>query len=106
MSSEDHTVSFSLEVDVTTAKDNLAELNRLVTTYLALARRVGLPENIMDALRRIQQLRVAAETTYRAITMLYAASGPIGGFIAIAGLTTGALMLADQVEIERSMREG
>ena len=99
--SMDETVTFNLEVDTSNAKRDLQELNRLFTTYLSLARRAGLPENIVDAMSRIQQLRISIETTYRSLWMLYTASGPIGWAIAIGGLAMGGLMLADQMEMER-----
>lgn len=99
--SMDETVSFKLEIDASRAADDIRELNRLLTTYVALARRVGIPENIMEGIRRLQQLRIAIETTYRSLWMLYAASGPIGWITALGGLALGGLMLADQMELER-----
>ena len=90
-------VIFNLEVNVEEATKDITELNRLFTTYLSLARRSGLPENIIEALARIQQLRVAIQTLYTSILLLEAASGPIGWLTAIGGVTLGAAMLTDQM---------
>lgn len=98
----EETITFNLRVDASEAITNIAELNRLLTTYVALARRVGLPENIMDAIARMQQLRIAAETAYRSVMLLYTASGPIGWAVAIGGLVLSAFMLSDQMEMRRS----
>jgi len=95
-------VTWNLKVDTSATATNIGELNRLLTTYVSLARRVGLPENIMDSISRIQQLRVAAETAYRSIMMLYAGSGPYGWLIAVGGLAISGLMLIDQMEMRRS----
>jgi len=99
--SEEQTVTFNLEVNVEEAKTNIAELNRLLTTYVALARRAGLPENILDAIAQIQQFRVAVQTLHRSIMLLYTTTGPIGWLIGLGGLALGGLMLADQMEMRR-----
>jgi len=74
---------------------DIRELNRGFTTYLALARRAGLPEDIIDALARMQQLRISIEMAYRSLMMFYAASGPFGALIGLGGLAVSAFTLAD-----------
>ena len=77
------------------AVTNISELNRLLTTYVSLARRMGLPENIMDAIAKIQQLRITVQTAYRSIILLETATGPIGWLIGLGGLAITGFMLAD-----------
>lgn len=98
--SKDEIISFSLEADTSKVATNIAELNRLLTTYLSLAHRVGLPEDIMDAMRRIQQLRIIAQTATTAINLLYTATGPIGWAIGLGGLAVSGFMWADWIEAE------
>lgn len=100
--SEDHTITFNLDVDTSMAQTNIGELNRLLTTYVALARRVGLPENIMEAVRHIQQLRIAFETAYRSAMLFYTATGPIGWAIGLGGMAVSGVMLYDQMEMGRA----
>lgn len=97
----EETITYNIQVDTTDAKTNITELNKLFTTYLALARRSGLPENIVDAMARLQQYRIAIETTYRSLMILYAASGPIGWAIGLGGLALSTFMLADVMEARR-----
>ena len=99
--SEEHDIVYNLKVDTTETAKNIRELNRLFTTYLALARRAGLPENVLDALAQIQQFRVAIETLHRSIMLLYTTSGPIGWAIGIGGLALSGFMLLDQMEMRR-----
>lgn len=98
MSVEGHTVTFNLEIDTTNAKANIIELNRLFTTYLALTRRMGLPENVVDAMRKIQQMRIAIQTATMAINILYAATGPVGLAIGLGGLAMAGFEIAGVAE--------
>jgi len=100
--SEDHTITFNLDVDTSMAQTNIGELNRLLTTYVALARRVGLPENVMEAIRVLQQLRIAFEMAYRSAMMFYAATGPLGWALGLGGMAVSGVMLADQMEMGRA----
>ena len=93
--SYDEGVRFNLEVDVHNAARDIADLNRLLTTYVSLARRMGLPENIMDAIAKIQQLRITVQMAYRSIMLLETATGPIGWAIGLGGLAITGFMLAD-----------
>ena len=92
-------VTYNLKLDNSQAAASIAELNRLFTTYLSLARRTGLPESIVDALSRIYQLQAAIQALYRSILLLEAASGPIGWAIALGGISLSAVMITDQALI-------
>jgi hypothetical protein len=93
-------INYDLKVDTSKAQTNIAELNRLFTTYLSLVRRVGLPENIMDAMSKIQQLRIMIQTATTAINILYTATGPVGWAIGLGGLAVSGFMWVDWVEAE------
>ena len=94
-------IDYNIKLDVTDTVANIAELNKLWTTYLSLVRRAGLPENIVELMSQIQQLRVMIETTYRSLMILYAASGPIGWLIGFGGLALSTFMMADMMEARR-----
>lgn len=95
-------IDYNLKVDTSEAATNLAELNRLFTVYLAIARRTGLPDNIMDAMRMVQQLRLAAQATTTAINVMYTATGPVGWLIGGGGLILSGFMWTDWVMEVRS----
>ena len=80
---------------------NVNELNRSARTYLALARRGGLPENVMQAITSVYQLDIAFKTAYRSAMMLYGATGLLGIATGVGGIALGVLMLVDQMEIRR-----
>lgn len=94
-------VEYTIRVDTSEATANISELNRLLTTYVSLARRLGIEGDLMDAIARFQQLRIAAETAYRSVMLLYTATGPIGWLIGIGGLGLSVLMAADQMQARR-----
>jgi len=97
----EETITYNITVNTSEAVTNISELNRLLTTYVALARRLGIEGNLMDAIARFQQLRIAAETAYRSVMLLYTATGPIGWLIGLGGLGLSALMAADQMQARR-----
>jgi len=97
----EHEVSYSLTVDTTKTAANIRELNRLYTTYLSLADRAGLPEDVVEAMRKIQQLRLAIESAYKSIMILQAATGPLGLATGLGGLALSGLMFADIFSVSR-----
>jgi hypothetical protein len=99
--SEDQTITYHLTVDTSQVAANVGEVNRLLTTYIALARQAELPANPIDAIARLQQLRIALETTYRAYILFTTATGPVGWLLAIGTGALGAFMLTDQMAIRR-----
>ena len=95
-------VTYNLKIDTSQTRANITELNTLLTTYLSLARKTGLPPNIIDAMARIQQLRVAFDMAYRSAMLFYGATGPIGWALGLGGMAISGLMLMDQMEMGRS----
>lgn len=81
------------------AKKEAYALNRALTIYVALARDLGVEGDLLEAIAKFQQLRIAAETTYRSLILLYTATTPLGGAVGVAGLFLGAFMLADQMKM-------
>lgn len=87
--SEGHTVSFDLEVNASDVEKDLATVNSLLTTYVALANRAGLPPDVMKTIRLLQQARLVIEMTIKSIQMLIAAelaSGPTGWLVAAGSM--------------------
>jgi len=76
-------------------------MNRLLTTYVSLARKTGLPPEIMDMIAKAQQARIAVETLTRSIQYFYTVSGPIGWLLGLGGLAVSGFMIADLIDIER-----
>lgn len=86
---EDHAIRFDLEVNVSQAEKDLMTVNSLLTTYVALANRAGLPPDVMKAIRLLQQARLVIEMTIRSIQLLMAAelaSGPTGWLVAAGSM--------------------
>jgi len=94
----EETITYNIHVDTTTTAENIRELNNLMTLYLALSRRMGLPPEITELIRKAQQGRIAIETLIRSIQLFYATSGPLGWVLAAGGLALSALMLVDTFE--------
>lgn len=90
-----------LELDVKKTQGAIRELDRMAERYMALAQRLGLPENIENAIHQAMRLKIALEAMYRSALMLQAASGPIGLATALAGIGISSIMLADSMETRR-----
>jgi len=83
------------------AAPRIREMNRLLTIYVALSRRAGLPAEIMDVIAKVQQARIAIDMLTRSIQLFYATSGPIGWLLLIGGLGISGFMLADTFALRR-----
>jgi len=88
-------INYNLRVDASQAVGDLRELNRLVTTYVSLARRAGLSGNIIEAIAQLERVRIAIEAAYRSLMLMYVATGPVGWLIGLGGLGIAAGMFAD-----------
>lgn len=97
MSSEDHVVSFSLEVNVDKAMENVRKWETVLYRSLGLARRLGLPENIDGAVAKIQRATMAANQLRLTLIALEMSAGPVGWALAGIGLLTTALTTGEIV---------
>ena len=93
--SEVHLVTFNLELNVEQTYTEIRRLQTLLFRTVGLLRRLGLPEEIDRALAIIQRTIMAARLLYTSILALETASGPLGWALAIVGVTTAAVSVAD-----------
>ena len=93
----DHEVSFSLEVNVEKAYPEVRKLQTLIYRTLGLFRRMGLPENIDNAIAKWQRAIMVANSLRLALLALQAASGPIGWGLAGVGFVAGGFAAADMM---------
>lgn len=100
MSVEDHQVSFSLEINVEQAYQDIRRVQTLLYRTLGLLRRMGLSEEIDEAIAQIQRLIAILNSARLAIAALEAASGPIGWALAAVQVGTTLFSVADMIEYE------
>ena len=98
MAIEDHTVSFSLEVNVEKAAENIRRYETVLYRALGLVARMGLPENVKEQLRVLQQTIAAVNRLRLAYAALQAARLAAGdpvawGLAGIGVLETGASLV-------------
>lgn len=91
MSVDDETVSFSLEINVKPTYEDIRKVQTVVYRYISLMRRLGLPENVDDAIEKMQRLIMISNQLRLSFIALQAASGPVGWALALAGLAGTAL---------------
>lgn len=94
-----HVEAFKQSVE--SAKPHVAELNDLLTMYVALVRRSGISPELTTLIAKAQQGRIAIETLTRSIQLFYATSGPLGWAILAGGILLSGFMVADMMEIRR-----
>jgi hypothetical protein len=73
------------------------QLERLALRYLVLARRLGLPPEIDNAVTKISQMIVTIEMARKSLMLLNASmyTNPVTGAIAVAGLALATLSASD-----------
>lgn len=98
--SEDHTVSFSLELNVQQALTRLRAVQAVAFRLLGLFRRLGLPENIDAAIGRLQRFIMLANQARLAAIAFQTAAGPVGIAFAAIGIAATFLMTAETIEYE------
>jgi len=74
----EETVTFNLEINVEKAASAIRQVEGLTFRTLGYLQRLGLPENINQAIRLVQRLTMAIRLLHSAIIALEVASGPIG----------------------------
>jgi len=94
---EDYQVSFSLEVNVEKAYEDLRKIQTILFRTLSLLRRFGLPEDIDAFITKLQRA-IALLNLYRlTIISVEAASGPFGWALAGIGVATAVVDTAEFV---------
>jgi hypothetical protein len=93
----EETVTFNLELNVEYVMSNLRRLELLLYRSLALASRLGLPENIDVAINKIQRMVMVIRLLHTSMIALEAASGPIGIALAAVGLVSFGVTTGDLV---------
>ena len=93
----DETVSFSLEINVEKAYENIRKLETVLYRSMGLLQQLtGSPE-IDRALAQIQSVIVALNQLRLVIAQLQAVSGPIGWAMLLTSLATTAFTYSDVV---------
>lgn len=93
--SEEHNIVFNLNIDVEESVRELRRIETILYRYLGLMRRFGLPENIDEAVMRIQRLIAVLNLLRATLIAVQAASGPIGWLGAGAGALATIYGVAD-----------
>jgi len=98
--SMDETVSFSLEVNVEKAFQNIRRLQTVLYRSISLARRLGLPEDIEEGIVRVQSLIAYLNALRLALIAVHMASGPIGWALAGIGIAGVAVSTYEMTQID------
>jgi hypothetical protein len=93
--SEDHTVSFSLEVNVKEAAIELRKLQTILYRTLDLMQKFSGKGNVSEAIARLQKMIAITNQLRLAFIALHAASGPIGWALAIIGVAGFTISTAE-----------
>lgn len=91
----EETVTFNLELNVEQTLGQVRQLETLLYRSLSLMRRLGLPEEVSQAIYVIQRLVMSIRLLHTAMIMLESASGPIGWGLALISAATAAVSLGD-----------
>ena len=85
---EDHQISFSLEINVEEAYENLRRVQTALFRTFSILRRMGLPEDVTRGLELVQRLISTLNQLRLTMIALEAASGPLGWWLALTGLAS------------------
>jgi hypothetical protein len=91
------TITFNLELNIERAWDNARRLELLLYRSIALLGRMGLPENIDQAIAKVQRLIMTVRLLHTAAIALEGASGPIGWALALVGVASALLSTGDLI---------
>ena len=90
-------VDYKLKVDASKVETSLGELNSLLTTYISLTRKAGLPPKVTEWIALLQRVRIAMQLTYKSIEMFYVATGPMGWLAALGATGMAAFTVGDLI---------
>ena len=93
----EETVTFNLEINVEQTFSQVRRLELLLYRTIGLIRRLGLPENIEEAISKIQRLVMVIRLAHSAIIAFQVASGPIGWALAAVSIGTAAVTAGEFV---------
>jgi len=99
MAVQDETVSFSLEVNVEKAYEEIRKLQTVLYRTLSLMSRLGMPEDVEKGIALAQRLIATINALRLAIIALQTASGPIGWALALVGLAGAGASYVDTIEM-------
>ena len=92
--SEDQTITWVLELDTSKLVDHSREMERVLFRALALAQRLGLPEDIDAAITKIQRLVMTVRLLHGALLAVEAAT-PYGWAMALMSIMGTSLTVAE-----------
>lgn len=103
--SSDETVSFSLELNVKPIEENVRRLQTVLYRTLAIARRLGLPDELNKQIVAIQRVIALLNQMRLAILAVQAAMLPGAGWIALligaTAVGTAAVSWGDMMAYEQ-----
>lgn len=100
MSVEDHTVSFSLEVNIDKAYENIRKVQTVLYRTLGLLRRMGLGEDVSAAISEVQRFITVLNLARLTIAALQTATGPIGYAMFGISLATTGLSIGEMFDYQ------
>jgi hypothetical protein len=99
--SEMHDVTFNIELDLSQTVSQIRQYEMLLYRSLALAQRLGLPENIQQQIAEIQRLTMTIRLCHTALILLESASGPVGWALALVAAGGAAVSVVDYFDASR-----
>ncbi len=93
-------IEYLLTVDVEKCSTQIRQMEALLYRTIGLIRRLGLPEDIENAITRIQRLIMTVRIAHAAMIALHAASGPVGWALAGVGIVSAAWTAYDVATYE------
>jgi len=83
--SHEEDVTFNLEINAEGGIDPIRRIEAIAYRTLALVRRLGLPENVSQAIMYVQRFIMVTRLLHSALNLLLASSGPLGWLSMIQG---------------------
>ena len=93
--SEEHTITYNLNIDVTEAKRELSDVLTISSRYAAIMREIFGSEDVANATRKVQQFIAAVNMARATWQSFMLATGPVGWLGFGAGLLSTVFGVAD-----------
>jgi hypothetical protein len=104
MSQEEENVTFNLELRTERAVDPIRQVESIAYRTLALVRRLGLPENVNQAISYVQRFVGVIRLLHSSLNMLMASAGPLGWLMMIQGALGVATAAASFSDLHNDIR--